>query len=132
MLSLHSKPKQTNLDESLVPAINIVFLLLIFFMVAGQISKQYGNVELPTSQSDSALDLPLIEIRIEAADKIFLNGQLLQQDLLGALRELAFTPETPVICFVERSLPAEVLDAVLDGARTLGLKRLSIATELQQ
>lgn len=132
MLSLQqAKATKLNLDDNLVPAINIVFLLLIFFMVAGQISKQYGGVVLPVSSSESALQSPKVVIRIEAENRIFLDDVLLQGDLLGALRELSLAPDTPVICFAERSLKADVLDQLLESARTLGLENLTLATELQ-
>lgn len=42
--------KKTSADDNMIPLINIVFLLLIFFMVAGKIVKQPDSaIELPTT-----------------------------------------------------------------------------------
>lgn len=48
------KPGSTASDDNMIPLINIVFLLLIFFMVAGQIQKRPDeSIELPTYQADA-------------------------------------------------------------------------------
>ena len=49
---LTRKPPRSS-DDGLIPMINIVFLLLIFFMIAGQIAQQEPNLQLPISQSHS-------------------------------------------------------------------------------
>ena len=49
-----SRPKR-QLDDSMVPAINIVFLLLIFFMIAGHIEARNADLQIPASSSEGEL-----------------------------------------------------------------------------
>ena len=47
---IRSKKPNSNSDDNLIPLINIVFLLLIFFMVAGQMQKPLAtDITLPVS-----------------------------------------------------------------------------------
>ncbi len=53
----HRRPKQKPQDIDLVPLINIVFLILIFFIVAGQFKRpQPFDVDLALSQSEKTTE----------------------------------------------------------------------------
>lgn len=48
-MSVLPKQRNSSSDDNMIPLINIVFLLLIFFMVAGHIQKRpNASIELPT------------------------------------------------------------------------------------
>ena len=58
---IRSKKPNSNSDDNLIPLINIVFLLLIFFMVAGQMQKPLAtDITLPVSQGVTAAAAPEI------------------------------------------------------------------------
>lgn len=66
--------KKSSGDDNLIPLINIVFLLLIFFMVAGQFkTAQSGAVQLPSSTETTTAESQKIKIVVNAQGEIFLN-----------------------------------------------------------
>lgn len=118
-----------DLDQSMIPAINIVFLLLIFFMIAGQIETTTGQLVLPESFSDVNASANLIEIHIDANGDYYLNRKKISGSLQQALEAQPLSSETVIICHAHADLPASVLDPVLHSIRTLGLTRLQLATK---
>jgi biopolymer transport protein ExbD len=123
-----SRPKR-QLDDSMVPAINIVFLLLIFFMIAGHIEARNADLQIPASSSEGELVARDIEIQILVNGDHYLNGQKIETSLLASLQALAPSTESVVTCHIDRNLPFSALDPVLSAVRQLNIKRLQIATE---
>lgn len=113
----------------MIPAINIVFLLLIFFMLAGHIEARDEQLRIPASSSDRELKTAELEIKISAAGSYTVNGQRIDQDLQPYMTGLGVSPETVVICHIHRDLPSSALDPVLQAVQQLGIKALHIATE---
>lgn len=108
--------------------INIVFLLLIFFMIAGQIRSQDAELRLPDSQSEAAVQHSTLEISLDSRGDLRVNGQRTYAELDRALATLAGAPDTPVTLRVDRRLPAAALDPVLAALRRHGATRLQIVT----
>lgn len=129
-LKTDSKAAQ-GLDESMIPAINIVFLLLIFFMIAGHIEARSDLLQVPASATEENLEAREIEIKVSAQGEYFLNGVAVEAPLLSHLQALNLSPETLVVCYVDRNLAASALDPILRGVRQLGIKQLMIATVQQ-
>lgn len=116
-------------DDGLIPMINIVFLLLIFFMVAGQIASRDASLQLPVSTSQDELLAGEIEITIGIDGVARINGEPVAGDLLDRLQQLSVGESTMVVCRAHQELPARALDPVLAAARALGVRHLQIATE---
>ncbi len=73
-----------DLESSLIPMINIVFLLLIFFMVVGSITAPDAfPVDPPTSQQSQLLESDALELLIDADGRIALDGERLEPDQLS-------------------------------------------------
>lgn len=130
MISLPKKPvRRRSFDDDMIPMINIVFLLLIFFMIAGQILPREQGLQPPASTSEQALAPGEVEISLDAQGRLNLNGDPLDGPLLEALRGRGVAAETLVVCRAHKSLPASALDPVLAAVRALGVGRLQIVTE---
>lgn len=85
LFSFNSSENRTrrSLDDQLVPMINIVFLLLIFFMIAGSIENRYStSVDLPNSGTAKPLGV------VEEPFFISSEGQLFWQDKAISLASL--------------------------------------------
>lgn len=118
-----------NLDESMVPAINVVFLLLIFFMMVGHIESRSDLLKIPQSESSVDIAPQSLELKLFADGSMQLQGVELTAGLLDALRASQVSGETTLICHVHRELSASALDPVLAAARQLGIGSLQIATQ---
>ncbi len=115
----------------MIPAINIVFLLLIFFMIAGHIEARNEQLHIPGSLSEQDLNIREIEIQVLADGNYLLNGTALSSGIAAALNDMALSKESVITLHVHRDLPASSLDPVLNSVRKLGIKQLLIATEQQ-
>lgn len=74
---------RNNGDESILPLTNVVFLLLIFFMLAGTLaSPDAFDIQPPVSQSESQARRDGLEIEIAADGGIALDGETLDLDTL--------------------------------------------------
>lgn len=122
-----------NLDESMVPAINIVFLLLIFFMVAGQIKATKADLTLPDSISDQAPSTVHLLIEITADGQYHLNNEASTSDIstlnaLFAAHVVQIRLPERLTLKVHRDLPASTLDKILQLSRLSGLTHIEIQT----
>ena len=123
------------LTLNLAPMIDVVFLLLIFFMVATTFverEKEMG-VDLPTAESgeESMRDLDEIVINLMRDGVIRLNGEEVSEDGLEAALDLAArtNPETPVTIRGDRDVVLQRVVAVMDACRIAGLTDIGMMTQ---
>ncbi len=122
------KPKEMNL----LPVINLVFLLLIFFLVAGTIEKfDIVPVDLPLADSGKVLDEGHVVIVLGLHDEVLFNDDLTEPaQLPGLLKDaLKKDPETVISVKGDAMLPAEKIIGVMDLVRAAGGKNLSLVTQ---
>lgn len=69
--------------ENILPLVNIVFLLLIFFMLAGAFSKpDVFKVIVPTAENDNAADRKVLTILMNTEGEIALDDLIISEDEL--------------------------------------------------
>ncbi|PCG19081.1 biopolymer transporter ExbD [Brachyspira sp. G79] len=117
----------------LTPMIDIVFNLLIFFMVGTTIIET-PQIEISLPKSTSAVGAEKNEtiiISISKDGKQYINGYEVE-NLDNNLKELANTEgelEKPVEIRSDEDVRTQVLISVIDSVKNAGFTRLSIATE---
>lgn len=117
----------------LTPMIDIVFNLLIFFMVGTTIIET-PQIEISLPKSTSAVGAEKNEtiiISISRDGKKYINGYEVE-NLDNNLKELANTErelEKPVEIRSDEDVRTQVLISVIDSVKNAGFTRLSIATE---
>lgn len=77
-------------DQRIMPLINVVFLLLIFFMVAGHLAKMEAiNVEPPISDSDLESKDDPVSLSVGADGRVSMAGQEIDSaDITGLLKDV--------------------------------------------
>jgi len=122
-------------DVNLTPLIDIVFLLLIFFMVSTTFTKEnHLSIDLPEATAEASEAQPqAIEILISASGEYSINDQTLinhQLDTLkrGLQKALANRQTAPVVITADAKTPHEAVVRAMDAAGQLGLVNLSITT----
>jgi biopolymer transport protein ExbD len=123
------KSSNASLDNSMIPAINVVFLLLVFFMLVGHIEAQHELLKIPQSESQGELKEQTLEINILGDGQRLLDGQAIQGSLLQALQAAQVNTQTTLNLRIHKDLPVTQLDPVLSAARQLGVGHLHILTE---
>jgi biopolymer transport protein ExbD len=117
---------------SLVPLINVVFLLLIFFLVAGAVEKiDVIDVELPMAESGEIIEQGPIEILLGLHDALVANDMPMQQDALADWLKprLADDPARVITIKADARLPAAALIDLLNLLEAQGAKHLSLTTQ---
>jgi biopolymer transport protein ExbD len=129
-------PERRKSRIEMLPLIDIVFLLLVFFIYAMLSMAVHRGlpVVLPTS-STAKIDKHLIlSVTLRADGSIFLDKERMSlKDLSEALRKAArHRKETGVLLFADKAVPYQEVFRVLDQIRMAGLNRISLQAELEK
>lgn len=128
---LPKKNAQKNDDSNLIPLINIVFLLLIFFLVAGQVSNlNQMEVNPPTSTSEKQVELSQVTIILDKNNHLFLDGQALELDALPGLINAEDTQKLNL--YVDQTINAQQLDTLLATLRNSGIAKITLFSLLAE
>ncbi|MBR9910731.1 MAG: biopolymer transporter ExbD [Gammaproteobacteria bacterium] len=129
LLEPTARPR-SNADDGMIPLINIVFLLLVFFMVAGQLAAPPSAA---FDAPDSGVQQPLAEgdhtLLLGADHSLWLDGQLLPELTLEALRGAGVAADQTLVLQADANLPAASLDPLLPILRSAGLAGLQLVVE---
>ena len=127
-----------NKDEltlNLTPLIDVVFLLLIFFMVSTSFSRESQlALSLPNAEGQKAeSDQNLIEISIDANGVYFVNGVGLvdnsKETLVRALLKISAADKSkPIIISADAKADYQAAITAMDAAGIAGFSNLSLAT----
>jgi biopolymer transport protein ExbD len=122
-------------EINLTPLIDVVFLLLIFFMVSTTFEHQSRiQIELPEATAEASKpDDESLEILIDAQGRYFLGEQQVVNTelntLKGAIREaLGERESVPVMIRADARTPHQAVVRALDATSQLGLVNISLAT----
>ena len=120
----------------MIPLIDIVFLLLVFFIYA-MLSMAVHHalpVLLPTSSSAKIDKEVLLSVTVKSDGALFVNKEpVVFNDLASVLRTKAATSEnTGILLFADRSLSYQNLFRVLDQIKMAGINRISLQAEAEQ
>lgn len=107
----------------ITPLVDVVFLLLIFFMLSLGSPLKISEVNLPESTSGEALSKQAITVVI-SAENILVDGQISQQE---SLKTLPFDQDIVVLAY--RDIPYYRVIQVLDTLRSSKHERISLATK---
>ena len=116
------------IDQGLVPMINIVLLLLIFFLVSSQIDGR-PDVDVSLSAEGLPHQVTLGKVELRKDGTVWYEGV----QHLGSPRDLMidWPDEQPLTLWVARDLPAKALDPWLISARMMQRVNLTLVTQAQ-
>ena len=112
--------------------IDVVFILLIFFMVSTTFVKD-AQLELqrPSAQSAEAADTKSVRISIDRQGAVYLGEEAIRLWMLQSrVREqLRASSQSSVLVIADRSTPTELLIDVVDQCRMGGAKDVGVITD---
>lgn len=131
------RQRSQHVAMDLTPLIDVVFLLLIFFMVSTTFTREsHLQVELPQASGNPAppAEVEQIDVVISADGQYLLNDKPLvnnrRETLERGIRELANADTSlPFIITADARTPHEFVVRAMDAAGRLGFAKLSITTE---
>ena len=119
---------------NLVPLINIVFLLLIFFMLSTTlVTPDKFDIELPVSDKKDSRGTGPIVVLVNADGSVALNNTPLTMDQLSRFLESQIKAGLKPELMIRADASANTADvvSVLRQAKIAGIERVSLATQLK-
>ena len=119
-------------EISMAPLIDVVFLLLIFFMVTTVFPENRGFIiEKPQSEHSEQLKLKKLTFTVDQAGQVqFQDTVIAIEDIQRLVEEqLRAAPDTAVMLQVDRRATTETLIKVMDACKLGGANRVAIATK---
>ena len=120
-----------NDDERVLPLINMVFLLLIFFMLAGRLTAEQVKIEPPLSTSQDPSSSPIVILSMDAQGRLFLNADLVPPNNLQlalARHPHAGSGDSPLVLRASAAAEATKVVTVMGRLRDAGIEQLQLLT----
>jgi len=126
--------KRKEVGVEMGPLMDIVFILLIFFVVTSSFTRETGvDVTKPQAQSASQLEKENILIAITREGTIHIHERQVDiaslQDILKQL--LAKTPDREAVVIADKNAVTGTLVQVIDACNLSGVKKISIAAQAE-
>ena len=124
---LESQPQQ-GIDMS--PLLDVVFILLIFFIVSTVFVKETGvEVDKPQAISAQKLDQMAILLAITNTNEVMYDGSHIGvSGVRATIEQLLIKEQRPVVIQVDKAVRSELLVEVIDEAKLAGAAAVNIAT----
>ncbi|MAI81188.1 MAG: ExbD/TolR family protein [Gammaproteobacteria bacterium] len=127
------KKKNDESEINITPMLDIVFIMLIFFIVTTSFVKEISiDVNRPTkSPIKEQKKSDVISVRILDSGQILIQERLISIDAVRANIEssLALKPQASVVVVSDRDADAGLLVKVIDQSRLAGAMNVSLAAQ---
>ena len=133
---MNIRPTQKeSLDVNVTPLIDVVFLLLIFFMVSTTFERESQiEIMLPeATASEKTIDEFVLQVTIDEEGTYYINHQRVintkLETLMKAMKLVAGDrKDPPIILSADAKTPHQAVVTAMDAARRLGFVHLNFAT----
>ena len=131
MANVRTKRRRKQQSElNMTPLIDMVFILLIFFIVTTSFVKESGvEINRPVANTAVVNESTSLIIGITESNEVWIEGKIYDvRSVRGYMnRFLAETPEGAVVITADRECRSGLLIKVLDSCREAGATNLSVA-----
>lgn len=120
-------------EVNLTPMLDVVFIMLIFFIVTASFVKESGiEISRPGASTAVKKERGNILIAISANDQIWMNRRQVDPRALRANIERAHAenPQGAVVIQADKEAKTGLLIQVMDAARSAGVKEISLAADI--
>ncbi len=117
-------------DIDLTPLLDVVFILLIFFIVTTVFVKETGvDVDKPQAISSKSIQNSIILLAITRSHEVIYGGTNIGiSGVRNTLTQLTKNEPKPLVIQADKSVPTDVLVRVIDQAKLAGIEKRNIAT----
>ena len=119
-------------EISLTPMLDVVFILLIFFIVSTSFVKEPGlTPERPLAETAAAKARGNILVGVSATDAVWMHKRRVRLEDVRPLVEAAVAenPESSVVVVADRRASTGAVIDVMDRARAAGVTNIAVAAE---
>ena len=125
--------RKSESEVNLTPMLDVVFIMLIFFIVTASFVKESGiEISRPGASTAVRKEKGNILIAISANDQIWMNRRQVDPRALRANIERAHAenPQGAVVIQADKAAKTGLLVKVMDAARAAGVKNVSLAADI--
>lgn len=129
----HPEPTEASLDIS--PLIDVVFLLLIFFMVTTSFTRDMKlDLERPSARAAVKADSRALRVYIDAQERVYIDEMPVKSWMIESrVREqLAGQAAPSVLVVTDQGVPAQTLVQVIDSCRLAGAGSVGVMTRQEE
>ena len=129
--TIEQKIEEAHSQEiDLAPLIDVVFILLIFFIITTVFVRETGvEVDKPTAVSTSNLQKSVLLIAITANREVIYGGTNIGvKGVRTTLAQAMKSDQKPLVIQADKTVPTELLVDVIDQAKLAGITNVNIAT----
>ena len=127
------KKHEEEAEINITPMLDIVFIMLIFFIVTTSFVREFGvDINRPDNKPPKDQKISeVIAVRISDLGEVSVDDRPTDVGRVRALIEsgLASKPEASVVVIAHRQADAGILVTVIDGARSAGAEKVSLAED---
>lgn len=119
-------------EPNVAPLIDIVFILLIFFVVTTTFARDLGiDLERPSARTGVELPNHIVRVAVSDRHELAVDGRPTSAWRLEAevAERLSHYTDKSVLVVADRRVDAETLVEVMDACRTAGASQVAISVE---
>lgn len=134
-ISATRRAKKNSVELNIAPLIDMVFILLIFFLVNTSFVKESGiEVNRPSASTAEIQEKTAIMVAIDKENRVFMENREIDVRAVRANveRALAENPEGGVVVISDKFTSAGVVINVMDGCRLAGAENISLAATIPE
>ncbi|MDE3270969.1 ExbD/TolR family protein [Pseudoalteromonas sp. G4] len=120
-------------EIDLAPLLDVVFILLIFFIVTTVFVKETGvEVDKPSAVSSQQLQKSVLMLAITDGGQVMYAGTNIGvAGVRATLMQASRTKPRPLVIQADKRVPTELLVKVIDQAKLAGVENISLATQVK-
>ena len=125
-MKLITRKKREYDDDGLLPLVNIIFLLLIFFMIAGVIEKRIvkDDIELPAAELNRFENKEITKIFVNKSNIFFVNNEIADINKISAY--LKSNKINEVVIIADKSLYINDVNILLTKLHENNIKNIKL------
>jgi len=130
---IHASMEEEETEINLTPMLDVVFIMLIFFIVTASFIKEAGvDVRRPEAPQAEPKNKANILVAVSANNEIWIDRKNIDPRAVQTAFErlLAENPEGSVVIQADKDAYTETVVLVMDAARQAKISRVSIAGQL--
>jgi len=128
------RPRRSKIVLNITSMIDVIFILLLFFLVTSSFTDQPGlAIDLPSAAGTGSAGDGALTLTVSSSGEFYLNRQpVLRADLPRALAaEAARGPDRALVLKADRAIPYGLAVEIMDLSRTAGLRKIVALTTPQ-
>ena len=125
-MKLVTRKKREYDDDGLLPLVNIIFIVLIFFMIAGVIEKRIvkDDIELPAAELNRFENKEITKIFINKSNIFFINNEIADINKISTYLKLNKINE--VVIIADKSLYINDVNILLTKLHENNIKNIKL------